>query len=62
MFLHGISGLLIAAAAGYWVLTHAEKERGRVKKFGRIGVYDSASRDWVASMALVEKLYPDYKT
>jgi ribulose-5-phosphate 4-epimerase/fuculose-1-phosphate aldolase len=34
----------------------------RVKKFGRIGVYSSASRDWVASMALVEKLYPDYKT
>jgi ribulose-5-phosphate 4-epimerase/fuculose-1-phosphate aldolase len=33
----------------------------RVKKFGRIGVYDSKSRDWVASMALVEKLFPDYK-
>lgn len=33
----------------------------RAKKFGRIGVYDSRSRDWVASMALVEKLYPDYK-
>jgi ribulose-5-phosphate 4-epimerase/fuculose-1-phosphate aldolase len=33
----------------------------RVKKFGRIGVYDSKSRDWVAGMALVEKLYPDYK-
>lgn len=33
----------------------------RVKKFGRVGVYDSKSRDWVASMALVEKLYPDYK-
>jgi hypothetical protein len=33
----------------------------RVKKFGRIGVYDSKSRDWVASLALVEKLYPDYK-
>ncbi len=33
----------------------------RVKKFGRIGAYDSGSRDWVASMALVEKLYPDYK-
>ncbi|MBY0266449.1 MAG: class II aldolase/adducin family protein [Burkholderiales bacterium] len=34
----------------------------RVAKFGRTGVYDSDSRDWVASMALVEKLYPDYKT
>lgn len=33
----------------------------RVKKFGRIGIYDSKSRDWVASMALVERLYPDYK-
>ncbi|HXV11741.1 MAG TPA: class II aldolase/adducin family protein [Burkholderiales bacterium] len=33
----------------------------RARKFGRIGVYDSKSRDWVAAMALVEKLYPDYK-
>lgn len=33
----------------------------RAKKFGRIGVYDSKSRDWVASMALVEKLYPEYR-
>ena len=33
----------------------------RVKKFGRTGVYDSTSRDWVASMAPVERLYPDYK-
>ncbi|HEY7657418.1 MAG TPA: class II aldolase/adducin family protein [Burkholderiales bacterium] len=33
----------------------------RVAKFGRVGVYDSKSRDWVASIALVEKLYPDYK-
>lgn len=32
----------------------------RAKKFGRIGAYDSSSRDWVASMALVEKHYPDY--
>lgn len=34
----------------------------RVKKFGRVGVYDASSRDWVASIALVETLYPDYKT
>jgi len=34
----------------------------RAAKFGRMGVYNSDSRDWVASMALVEKLYPDYKT
>jgi ribulose-5-phosphate 4-epimerase/fuculose-1-phosphate aldolase len=33
----------------------------RVKKFGRMGQYDAQSRDWVASMALVEKHYPDYK-
>jgi len=33
----------------------------RAKKFGRIGQYDSKSRDWVAGMALVERLYPDYK-
>jgi ribulose-5-phosphate 4-epimerase/fuculose-1-phosphate aldolase len=33
----------------------------RVKKFGRMGQYDARSRDWVASMALVEKHYPDYK-
>jgi len=33
----------------------------RAEKFGRIGVYDSKSRDWVASLALVEKRYPDYK-
>lgn len=34
----------------------------RAAKFGRMGVYNTDSRDWVASMALVEKLYPDYKT
>lgn len=33
----------------------------RARKFGCIGIYDSKSRDRVASMALVEKLYPDYK-
>ncbi|MGE4112508.1 MAG: class II aldolase/adducin family protein [Burkholderiales bacterium] len=33
----------------------------RAAKFGRIGIYDSASRDWVAGMALVEKLFPDYR-
>jgi len=33
----------------------------RAKKFGRIGQYNSASRDWVAGMALVEKLYPEYQ-
>ena len=33
----------------------------RFKKFGRMGQYDVKSRDWGASMALVEKNYPDYK-
>ena len=33
----------------------------RVEKAGRVGVYDAKSRDWIASLALVEKLYPDYK-
>ena len=32
----------------------------RAKKFGRIGQYDFSSRDWQASMTVVEKLYPDY--
>ncbi len=43
------------------IMPSPETSAERVKKFGRIGVYDSKSRDWVASMALVEKLYPDYK-
>lgn len=33
----------------------------RARKFGRIGAYDSKCRDWVAALALVEKLYSDYK-
>ena len=33
----------------------------RAKKFGRIGQYNHKSRDWVASMALAEKLFPDHK-
>lgn len=33
---HGVPALLISAAAGYWVLTHAEKERqGGVRKLGQ---------------------------
>lgn len=34
----------------------------RVVKLGRAGVYNTSSRDWVASMALIEKLHPDYRT
>ncbi len=33
----------------------------RAAKFGRIGQYDFSSRDWQASMTMVEKLYPEYK-
>jgi ribulose-5-phosphate 4-epimerase/fuculose-1-phosphate aldolase len=33
----------------------------RAKKFGRIGQYNHQSRDWVAGMALAEKLFPDHK-
>ena len=34
----------------------------RSKKFGRVGQYNTQSRDWQASLMLVEKLYPDYRT
>jgi len=34
----------------------------RARKFGRIGQYSSSSRDWVAGVALVRKLYPDFDT
>ena len=50
-----------AASGAELVMPAPETCAERVKKFGRIGVYDSKSRDWVASMALVEKLFPDYK-
>ena len=33
---HGVSLLLISAAAGYWVLAQSEKEKGRVKKMGQL--------------------------
>ena len=33
----------------------------RARNFGKVGVYDANSRDWIASMALAEKLFPDYK-
>ena len=34
--IYGVSSLLISAAAGYWVLTHASGEKGRVKKLGQL--------------------------
>ena len=50
----------LAGGAGL-IVPGPEVCAARVEKFGRVGVYDSKSRDWVASIALVEKLYPDYK-
>ncbi|HEY5039018.1 MAG TPA: hypothetical protein VIJ93_08120, partial [bacterium] len=35
MMTHHIVSYLIAAAVGYWVLTLAEKEKGRNKKVGK---------------------------
>lgn len=54
----------IGALAGGGALIMPEPDvcAARAAKFGRIGVYNSGSRDWVAGMALVEKLYPDYRT
>jgi len=49
------------AGGGELIMPAPEACAERVRKFGRTGVYDSASRDWVASMALAETLFPDYK-
>ena len=43
------------------VMPSREMCEERARKAGRVGQYDSRSRDWIASMALVEKLFPDYK-
>ncbi|MBC7781792.1 MAG: class II aldolase/adducin family protein [Proteobacteria bacterium] len=53
----------IGALAGGARVKHPSHEVcvERARKFGRIGAYDSRSRDWVASMALVENRYPDYR-
>jgi len=50
------------AGGGKLIIPDAAVCAARAAKFGRMGVYNSDSRDWVASMALVEKLYPDYRT
>jgi len=51
-----------ALAGGVEIITPApEVCEERAGKFGRIGQYHRGSRDWVASMALAEKLFPDYK-
>jgi len=52
-----------ALAGGSELITPArELCEERVKMFGRVGLYDAASRDWVAGLALVEQKYPDYKS
>ena len=53
----------VGALAGGRELVFPKSEvcRERAAKFGRIGVYDRTSRDWVASMALVEKHYPEFR-
>ncbi len=35
MMVHGVSGLFISAAAGYWVLTQSAGQKGRVKTLGQ---------------------------
>ena len=53
----------VGALAGGAELIMPAKEvcEERARKAGRTGQYDSQSRDWVASMALVEKLFPDFR-
>ena len=51
-----------ALAGGAEVIVPApEVCEERARKFGRIGQYNHQSRDWVASMALAETLFPGYK-
>ena len=50
------------AGGGKLILPDPAVCEARAARFGRVGVYDSTSRDWVASLALVEKRYPDYKS
>ncbi len=49
------------AGGGELIIPSAALCEERVKRAGRVGVYDSNSRDWTAGMALAEKLSPDYK-
>ena len=50
-----------ALAGGVELITPSHEAcEERARKFGRIGQYDFSSRDWQASMTVVEKIYPDY--
>lgn len=53
----------IGALAGGTELVMPARElcAQRARMFGELGQYDAASRDWVAGLALVEKLCPDYR-
>lgn len=53
----------IGALAGGVELIVPDHEvcEARAKKFGRIGAYDSGSRDWQASMLYAETHFPEYK-
>jgi ribulose-5-phosphate 4-epimerase/fuculose-1-phosphate aldolase len=52
-----------ALAGGAAVVTpSAAACEERARKFGRVGQYDENSRDWIASMALAETLFPDYRS
>lgn len=33
---HGFAGYLIGLAVGYWVLTHADKQKGHTKTIGQV--------------------------
>ena len=51
-----------ALAGGAELITPApEVCEERARKFGRIGQYNHQSRDWVAGMALAQKLFPDHE-
>ncbi len=50
------------AGGGKLIIPDPDVCAARAAKFGRMGVYNADSHDWVAGLALVEKLYPDYKT
>lgn len=44
------------------IIPEDDVSSARAEKFGRIGVYDSDSRDWQASMMYAEQHFPEYKT
>lgn len=49
------------AGGGELIIPPDEVCEERAKKFGRIGAYDTGSRDWQAGLALADKHFPDYR-